>query len=91
MDPNTNAIVWEYIDNPAYNFFSSYISGARRLPNGNTLITEGQSGRMFQVTTEGEVVWEFINPQFHVDVEGQPVNRVFRATHYLKEDIPWLD
>ena len=90
VNPANNEIVWEYTDNPAYNFFSSYISGARRLPNGNTLITEGQSGRMFQVTPECEVVWEYINPHFHVDAEDQPVNRVFRATHYLKEDIPWL-
>ena len=90
VNPATNEIVWEYRDNPAYNFFSPYISGARRLPNGNTLITEGQFGRMFQVTSEGEVVWEYISPHFQVDAEGQPVNRVFRATHYLKEDIPWL-
>ena len=90
VNPASNEIVWEYTDSPAYNFFSSYISGARRLPNGNTLITEGQFGRMFQVTPKGEVVWEYINPHFHVDAEDQPVNRVFRATHYLKEDIPWL-
>ena len=90
VNPANNEIVWEYTDNPAYNFFSAYISGARRLPNGNTLITEGQFGRMFQVTPAGEVVWEYINPHFHTDIEGQPVNRVFRATHYLKEDIPWL-
>ena len=90
VNPATNEIVWEYTDNPAYNFFSAYISGVRRLPNGNTLITEGQFGRMFQVTPEGEVVWEYINPHFHTDIEGQPVNRVFRATHYLKEDVPWL-
>ena len=90
VNPVNNEVVWEYTDNPAYNFFSAYISGARRLPNGNTLITEGQFGRMFQVTPDGEVVWEYINPHFHTDIEGQPVNRVFRATHYLKEDIPWL-
>ena len=90
VNPANNEIVWEYRDNPAYNFFSAYISGARRLPNGNTLITEGQFGRMFQVTPDGEVVWEYINPHFHIDAENQTVNRVFRATHYLKEDIPWL-
>ncbi len=90
VNPASNDIVWEYCDNPAYNFFSSYISGARRLPNGNTLITEGQFGRMFQVTPDCEVVWEYINPHFHTDMEGQRVNRVFRATHYLREDIPWL-
>ena len=90
VNPENNEIAWEYTDNPAYNFFSSFISGARRLPNGNTLITEGQFGRMFQVTPDGEVVWEYINPHFHLDMEGQRVNRVFRATHYLPDEIPWL-
>ena len=90
VDPATNQIVWQYQDSPAYNFFSAYISGARRLPNGNTLITEGMFGRMFQVTPEGQVVWEYINPYFYEDVEGQVVNRIFRATHYLPEEIPGL-
>ena len=90
VDPKSNHIVWEYFDNPAYNFFSAYISGARRLPNGNTLITEGMFGRMFQVTPEGRVVWEYINPHFHEDSENAVVNRVFRATHYLPEEISQL-
>lgn len=90
VDPETNQIVWEYSDNPAYNFFSPYISGARRLPNGNTLITEGMFGRMFQVTTDGDVVWEYINPHFFEDSENAVVNRVFRATHYLPEEISRL-
>ena len=89
VDPRTNEIVWEYRDSPGHNFFSSFISGARRLPNGNTLITEGDFGRMFQVTPGGEVVWEFINPHFH-GPPGAQSNAVFRATHYLSEDIPAL-
>ncbi len=87
VDPKSNRTVWEYFDNPAYNFFSPYISGARRLPNGNTLITEGMFGRMFQVTPNGDIVWEYINPHFHGDAENAVVNRVFRATHYLPEEI----
>ncbi len=90
VDPKTNRIIWEYADNPAYNFFSPYISGARRLPNGNTLITEGMFGRMFQATPEGDVVWEYINPHFYKDSENAVVNRVFRATHYLPEEISQL-
>ena len=90
VDPSTNQIVWEYRDDPAYNFFSPYISGARRLGNGNTLITEGMFGRMFQVTPQSEVVWEYINPHFHTDMEGVLANRVFRATHYMPGEIPWL-
>ncbi|MEC9445310.1 MAG: aryl-sulfate sulfotransferase, partial [Chloroflexota bacterium] len=90
VDPATNQIVWEYFDTPAYNFFSPYISGARRLPNGNTLITEGMFGRMFQVAPNGDVVWEYINPHFYEDAENAVVNRVFRATHYLPEEISRL-
>lgn len=51
-------IVWQYDEG----FYSRIISGVQRLPNGNTLITEGTSGRLIEVTTEGEVVWEFITP-----------------------------
>ena len=92
VDPKTNDVVWEYRDAPAYNFFSYFISGARRLPNGNTLITEGFSGRMFQVTPDKEVVWEYINPHFHPDprADGATVNSVFRATHYQVHEIPAL-
>ena len=90
VDPATNAIVWEYHDQPLYNFFSPYISGARRLPNGNTLITEGNFGRIFQVTPEGDTVWEFINPHYHQSPDGSLTNAVFRAVHHLAGDIPWL-
>jgi hypothetical protein len=33
-----------------------------RLPNGNTLITEAAGGRLLEVTPDGRIVWEFINP-----------------------------
>ena len=90
VNPLSGEIVWEYKDSPAGNFFSPYISGARRLPNGNTLITEGGFGRMFQVTPEGEVVWEYVNPHFTEGLTGAINNSVFRALHYMAEEIPWL-
>ena len=90
VNPASNEIVWEYRDNPPFNFFSAYISGARRLRNGNTLITEGHFGRIFQVTPAGEVVWEYINPHFAPNEQGYVVNSVFRATHYLSDEIPEL-
>ena len=71
-------------------YFSPYISGARRLPNGNTLLTEGNFGRMFQVTPDHRVVWEYINPHFHTDPVGRETNAVFRAGHYLPEQLPQL-
>jgi len=64
IDPPTKEIVWTYTASkglrPNTTFHSAYISGAQRLPNGNTLITEGASGRIFEVTEEGTTVWEYI-------------------------------
>ncbi|MFC1554230.1 aryl-sulfate sulfotransferase [candidate division KSB1 bacterium] len=54
--------VWKYTAPVKTDFFSRRISGAQRLPNGNTLICEGDPGRFFEVTNEGEMVWEYINP-----------------------------
>ena len=45
--------------------YSEYCSSADRLPNGNTLITETIGGRCIEVTPEGEIVWEFLNPGHH--------------------------
>ena len=52
--------IWEYADPDT--FYSSYISGAQRLPNGNTIICQGADGTLFEVTADKEVVWKFINP-----------------------------
>jgi hypothetical protein len=66
IDPVKKQIVWSYSgeDNgrPGWSFYSSFISSARRLPNGNTLIDEGMNGRIFQVTNKGEIVWEYVSP-----------------------------
>ena len=66
INPVTKEIVWQYTGassgNPGWSFRSTHISNARRLPNGNTFIDEGQIGRFFQVTPAGDIVWEYINP-----------------------------
>jgi hypothetical protein len=82
----TKKIVWKYQEKREYEFFSPRISNAQRLPNGNTLVCEGDFGRLFEVTTDGEVVWEFVNPYFGEGPSG-PNNRVFRAYRYSAEEI----
>lgn len=89
IDPVRREIVWQYdasrSGQPFWTFFSSFISSARRLPNGNTLICEGMHGRSFQVTIEGEIVWEYVSPVFgqwadhDVDSGGRLSNYTFRA------------
>ena len=82
--PETQEIAWEYTGAPPDSFYSFNISGAQRLPNGNTLICEGRSGRMFEVTQEHEIVWEFINPLV-VSRLGLPSRQVFRAYKYSSD------
>jgi hypothetical protein len=71
FDPITYDIKWKYTDTKGFIvplsgdnhlFFSFYISSAQRLPNGNTLIDEGALGRIFEVTPDKQVVWEYISP-----------------------------
>lgn len=62
MDPLSGKIAWEYKDNPPENFYSPYVSGQQQLPNGNILICSGGQGRIFEVTREKEIVWEYVNP-----------------------------
>ena len=87
--PESGEIQWEYKTKPGWDFFSAFISGAQRLPNGNTLICEGMTGRVFEVTHLGEMVWEYVNPFFGPDERFGNANRLFRAYRY-GPDFPGL-
>jgi hypothetical protein len=91
INPATNEIVWKYQDYPSWNFFSPRMGIAQRLGNGNTLLTESSFGRFFEVTREGEIVWEYVNPFFGRPFFGGPAhsetNQVFRALRYSPEEI----
>lgn len=59
LDLTSNKVVWKY---EGEDFFSDIRGLSQRLPNGNTLIVSSQRGRAFEVTSEGETVWEFWSP-----------------------------
>ncbi|WP_343682663.1 aryl-sulfate sulfotransferase [Acinetobacter baylyi] len=93
IDPIKKEIVWQYTasnsEQPDWAFFSSFISSARRLPNGNTLIDEGQNGRFFQVTPQGEIVWEYVSPFIGQAPNGKAKsNWVYRALPVPYQWIP---
>jgi DNA-binding MarR family transcriptional regulator len=54
--------VWSYSAPNKSDFYSSFISGAHRLPNGNTMICSGGNGTLFEVTPEKAIVWKYVNP-----------------------------
>jgi len=98
FDPKNLEIIWQYTPEEAGcnipmnpNFYSRLISSAQRLPNGNTLITEGSDGRIFEVTNEHKIVWEYISP--YKGKEGKfihELNMVYRAYRIPYEWIPQL-
>jgi hypothetical protein len=67
LDPQRGAIVWQYRANPPTDFFSRTMGGNQALANGNILVTESSRGRVFEITREGEIVWEFFNPDVDPD------------------------
>jgi outer membrane protein assembly factor BamB len=84
LDPLTLRLVWQYTDD---SFFSQLRGSVQRLPNGNTLITESDTGHVFEVTPAGERVWEFANP--YVDAEGNRA-AIWRATRFARDQISFL-
>jgi hypothetical protein len=62
IDPATRAIEWSYTGGMDGAFHTPTCGSCQRLPNGNTLITESDPGRAFEVTPDKTIVWEYINP-----------------------------
>ncbi|MFC1905262.1 aryl-sulfate sulfotransferase [Chloroflexota bacterium] len=84
FNPVKLEIVWQYGEQSGEQyFFSPDISSAQRLPNGNTLITDGRNGRIFEVTNDNNVVWEFIAP-----IQNKPDNSIYRAYRIPPEWVP---
>jgi hypothetical protein len=76
-------VIWDYVGDPPEQFFSGHISGAERQPNGNVLICEGTSGRVFEITRRGETVWEWISP--FTTPQGRGRTFIFRAYRYAAD------
>ena len=62
FDPVARKVLWHYEGNEAEPFFSATCGAVERLPNGNTLVTESDAGRAFELNRDKRIVWEFYNP-----------------------------
>lgn len=87
IEPPEGRTVWEYRDPSG--FFSPYRSGVQRLADGHTLICESDAGRIFEVTRDGAVVWDYYSPFWG----GNPQNEgrhIYRATRYSDNEVSGL-
>ncbi|MCK4512351.1 hypothetical protein KAW64_11460 [bacterium] len=63
FDPLTQDVHWSYDGNAPGGFYSPACGSCERLPNGNTLLSETDNGRAIEVSRDGTIVWEFVNPK----------------------------
>lgn len=82
VDPLARRIVWSYT---ADDLFTRTRGSVQRLSNGNTLITESDTGYVFEVTPEGERVWVFAGP--HFTPNGRRA-AIWRMARYERESRP---
>ena len=82
VNPKTSEIEWEYKEDPPFDFNSFICSGAQRLPGGTTLICESTKGRIFEVTKEADIVWEYHSPFYYDHGMFGTNNMIFRAYRY---------
>lgn len=84
LEPRTMTEVWSYSGTEEQPFYTATCGVATRLANGNTLITESDTGRAFEVTPEREVVWEFWNPH-RAGPGGELIATLFEVTRLPEE------
>jgi hypothetical protein len=92
FDPITQETVWSYTDPMPSSFFSPYMGSVEKLWDGNISICESAFGRIFEVNTEGELMWEYVIPDFaeypaplNEFITGEH-NSCFQAHRYLNID-----
>ena len=90
FDPLTKDVKWQYVGREGEEFYSRAAGTVMRLPNGNTLITESDNGRAFEVTPELEMVWEFLNPARAGD-NDELIATVFELDRFPPDFFEWLD
>lgn len=86
VEPPSGEIVWEYRGDPPESFFSETMGGIQALANGNILVTESIRGRAFEITREGEIVWEFFNPD--IDEAEQKRGAIYRVVRISEGMLP---
>ena len=82
-------IVWEYSPEGDDEFFTPARGSQQRLANGNTLITEANRARVFEVDTKGRIVWEYFN-KTRLDPDEKRLPGIFWATRYTRDQAPFL-
>jgi hypothetical protein len=91
FDPVTQEVDWSYAGSSSEAFYTKMCGATHRLANGNTMASESDFGRAFEVTPDGDVVWEYVSPH-RAGKRNNLIATLFDMTR-LPPDFPldWLD
>jgi len=97
VNPKTDKMEWNYMGTPWCSFFSSIMGSCQPLPDpydpfgpkgralGNILVCDATTGRIFEITHDGEIIWEYVNPLYHETTDFGRTNMMSRAYRYGPE------
>ena len=86
IDPRSGRVVWRFTEE---GFHSRTRGSVQRLPNGNSLVTESNQGRVFEVSEQGDLVWAFEGPI--VDPDEALRGAIWRMTRYPESSLDFLE
>jgi hypothetical protein len=90
LDPHTQQIVWQYDGNEKDPLFTYLLGYNQRLPNGNTLITEDERGRIIEVSPDKSIVWEYFSP-FRAGEKNELIATIMSAIRVEANTLPFLN
>ena len=90
VNPHSQKIEWRYAGSDSSPFFTHWLGYIQRLKNNNTLITESSQGRIFEVSPEGRIVWEYMNPH-RAGKDDELIATVMGAQRIDPDDLPFLE
>ncbi len=90
LDPMTQKVIWQYQGTEKEPFYTSVQGEHQFQPNGDVLVTEAESGRIFEVDPhDNSIVWEWYNAVVTADGH-HAVGRVVRAYRYPPGSLTFL-
>ena len=89
FEPFSRKVTWRYDGTARQPFYSEFCGTNQRLPNVNTLITETDRGRIFEVTEKGGIVWEYVSP-YRAGEDNELIATILHAEKFPRAALKWL-
>jgi len=90
FNPRTLEVIWQYPGDTGERLYTSIYGSQQRLPNGNTLISESNNGRLLEVTRDKQIAWEYRIPERKLNYRNLEIATAVFAERFAPEDLEFL-